>query len=138
MPAVAAPRIRRLPTQAKSVDERNQWSRVVSLIDRGWVTCMYDRLSSLGSAVQPSALRAAHFFLSNADGSSLPEPLIAALPDGGIGFHWRVHDRDLEIEATAEGQLLFLKTPVGNLSGMVDGEVFLDNAQNILDWVTGR
>ena len=128
---------------------RRQWSGVKSLQSPAWLKEIYDRISDLKKLEEnwdsygglPVALGAASMIrvlLSNLDLEDMPKPHVAAIPDGGIGLHWRVADRDLEIEVEPNGNSVHcLRTNLGEEP--VAGEVqTLKAAQDALDWVLGR
>jgi len=126
-----------------------QWSPVRSLQSPTWLKEIYDRISSLAKLEEnwdsygglPVALGAASMIrvlLSNLDIEDMPRPHVAAIPDGGIGLHWRVAGRDLEIEVEPNGNSVhILRTNVGGEP--IAGDVqTLKDAQDALDWVLGR
>ncbi len=127
---------------------RRQWSGVKSLQSPAWLKEIYDRISALealkenwdsygGLPVAETAIKAVRVLLSNLDIEDLPTPHVAPLPDGGVGLHWRVGARDLEIEVEPNGEVHFLQTDIGGES--IPGDVrSLLEAQNALDWVLGR
>ena len=127
---------------------RPQWSPVRSLQSPAWLKEIYDRISALaqlkenwdsygGLPVTAGAISGTRVLLSNLDVEDMPRPHVAPIPDGGIGLHWRVADRDLEIEIEANGTMRYLKTQVGGDS--IDGSVGgFPEAQLVLDWVLGR
>ena len=127
---------------------RPQWSPVRSLQSPVWLKEVYDRVSALaeikenwdshgGLPVAVDALSGARVLLSNLNIEDMPRPLVAPLPDGGIGLHWRIAERDLEIEIEANGNIHYLKTHVGGDSA-ADSVRRLKDAQDVLDWVLGR
>jgi hypothetical protein len=128
---------------------RRQWSGVKSLQSPAWLKEIYDRISDLkkldhnwdsygGLPVAPGAASMIRVLLSNLDIEDMPKPHVAAIPDGGIGLHWRVAGRDLEIEADPSGAPVHcLRTNVGEEP--IAGDVqTLKDAQDALDWVLGR
>jgi hypothetical protein len=127
---------------------RRQWSGVKSLQSPSWLKEIYDRISALktleenwdsygGLPVADGAISKIRVLLSKVDIEDMPTPHVAPLPDGGIGLHWRVGTRDLEIEVEPNGEVHYLQTIVGGES--VPGDVrTLPEAQNALDWVLGR
>jgi hypothetical protein len=87
--------------------------------------------------VAPGAISIVRMVLSNLIIEGMPKPHVAAIPDSGIGLHWRIADRDLEIEVEANGEVHFLKTNLGQEP--IHGDVqTLKDAQNVLDWVLGK
>lgn len=130
-------------------DQGGQWSPVRTLDVNDWFKEAIDRISGLGKLqgnwdtfgsrrVSGRAISKAKFLLSNLDVEDLPRPHIAALPDGGVGFHWRIADRDLEIEIDPEGSMQYLKTVVGE--GPMDPEDadLPTDVQPALDWTIGK
>jgi hypothetical protein len=127
---------------------RRQWSEVKNLQSPAWLKEIYDRISALkaleqnwdsygGLPVADGAISMIRVLLSNLDIEDMPKPHVAALPDGGIGLHWRVADRDLEIEVESNGAISFLQTNLGRDS--IPGDVrSLKDAQDVLDWVLGK
>jgi hypothetical protein len=64
---------------------------------------------SYGSnAITEHAIRAALRFLAEAPLRLIAEPSVSPVPGGGIGFHWRVDTRDLELEFSPSGGIEFL------------------------------
>jgi len=125
-----------------------QWSPVKSLQSPAWLKETYDRITSLadlkenwdsygGLPVAPKAISRARFLLSNLDVEDMPRPHVAAIPDGGVGLHWRVADRDLEVEVEANGDVHFLRTNAGKEPKSVDVHSW-SGAQAVLDWVLGK
>jgi hypothetical protein len=127
---------------------RRQWSPVRSLQSPVWLREVYDRISALaeleqnwdsygGLPVASEAISMARVLLSKLDLEDLPKPHVTAIPDGGIGLHWRIAKRDLEIEIEPTGEIHRLKTDVGGDS--VHGDVrTLRDRQDALDWILGR
>jgi hypothetical protein len=94
---------------------------------------------SYGSAkIQPAAIRAAIRFLFEAPSRLVPCPHISPTPGGGIGFHWLVAGRDLEIEFTGEGAVEFLKSYPGSDRDPEEGAIREDDDYVVLKWVVGR
>jgi hypothetical protein len=99
----------------------SQWSEIKFLEDfNPWVlqclrkiatfATLSDDWDSHGSRrVQAAAIRAAIKFMSEVPVGRVPEPSVSPVSGGGIGFHWRVADRDLEIEFLTDGTAEFLK-----------------------------
>jgi hypothetical protein len=127
---------------------RRQWSGVKSLQSPAWLKEIYDRISDLkklkedwdsygGLPVADEAISRIRVLLSNLDIEDMPKPHVAPLPDGGIGLHWRVADRDLEIEVEPNGAIHFLQTRVGGDSTPGDMRN-LKEVQEYLDWALGK
>jgi hypothetical protein len=125
-----------------------QWSSVRNLQSPGWLREVYDGIASLskleenwdsydGLPVADGAISTARVVLSNLNIEDMPKPHVAAIPDGGLGLHWRVAERDLEIEVEPSGAIHYLKTYVGGESVEGDIETW-KTAQEALDWVLGR
>jgi len=127
---------------------RRQWSGVKSLQSPAWLKEIYDRISELkkleknwdsygGLPVTDSAIKSIRVLLSQLDIDEMPTPHVAPVPDGGIGLHWRVGARDLEIEADPTGAVHYLHSVVGGEPVCGDANT-LAEAQNALDWVLGK
>jgi hypothetical protein len=127
---------------------RRQWSGVKSLQSPAWLKEIYDRISDLkkleenwdsygGLPVADTAISSIRVLLSNLDIEDMPTPHVAPLPDGGIGLHWRVGARDLEIEVEPSGAVHYLKTKIGGESVPGDADS-PGQAQCALDWVLGK
>jgi hypothetical protein len=127
---------------------RRQWSGVKSLQSPAWLKETYDRISALktleenwdsygGLPVADVAISRIRVLLSNLDIEDMPTPHVAPLPDGGIGMHWRVGVRDLEIEVEADGSIHYLQSIIGGESVPGDAHT-LPEAQCALDWVLGK
>lgn len=128
--------------------DRRQWSGVKSLQSPAWLKEIYDRISALkeleenwdsygGLPVADGAISRIRVLLSNLDIGDMPKPHVAPLPDGSIGLHWRVADRDLEMEIEPNGSVHYLQTNVGGESIPRDVHNFPE-AQSALDWVLGK
>lgn len=109
-------------------EAREAISRIERLPD-GW-----DSYGSNG--VQPLAVKNAIRFLFEAPSRLVPAPHIAATPGGGIGFHWLISGRDLEIEFTPTGTIEFLKSYPGTDREPEEG-VMQDVGGSVLRWVAG-
>ena len=127
---------------------RRQWSGVRSLQSPAWLKEIYDRLSDLKKldhnwdtfgavSVSDEAISRVRVLLSTLNVEDFPTPHVAPLPDGGIGLHWRVGTRDLEIEADPSGAVHYLHTVVGSEPVFGDANTWAE-AQDALDWVLGR
>jgi hypothetical protein len=127
---------------------RRQWSGVKSLQSPAWLKEAYDRISDLkklkenwdscgGLPVSDAAIKSIRVLLSKLDIEDLPTPHVAPIPDGGLGLHWRVGARDLEIEADSGGSVHYLHTAVGMEPAFGDANT-LAEAQSALDWVLGK
>jgi hypothetical protein len=127
---------------------RSQWYGVRSLQFPAWLKEIYDRISDLkkleenwdsygGLPVADVAISRIRVLLSNLDIEDMPTPHVAPLPDGGIGMHWRVGARDLEIEVEADGSIHYLQSIIGGESVPGDAHT-LPEAQCALDWVLGK
>lgn len=127
---------------------RRQWSGVKSLQSPAWLKEIYDRISDLKKlhhnwdsfGALPTtdlAVSRIRVLLSTLDIEDMPTPHVAPLPDGGIGLHWRVGIRDLEIEADPEGSVHYLHTVVGGEPVFGEANTLVE-AQSALDWVLGK
>jgi hypothetical protein len=127
---------------------RRQWSGVKSLQSPAWLKEIYDRISDLkkleenwdsygGLPVADGAIKSIRVLLSKLDIEDMPTPHVAPLPDGGVGLHWRVGDRDLEVEAEPSGVVHYLQSNTGGESVSGDADTPY-KAQCALDWVLGK
>ena len=127
---------------------RRQWSGVKSLQSPAWLKETYDRISALktleenwdsygGLPVAEGAISTPRVVLSNLDIEDMPKPHVAPLPDGGSGLHWRLGDRDVEIEVESNGAIHFLRTTLGHDSTPGDARSLKD-VQDVLDWALGK
>lgn len=125
-----------------------QWSEVRSLQRPVWLKEVYDRISAVGQLGPnwdsygglPASLHAMvtlRVLLSNLSVDDLPKPHVAAVPDGGIGLHWRIATRDLELEVDSKGGIHALETSVGGDPTPREIQT-LKQAQHSLDWVLGK
>ncbi len=125
-----------------------QWSPVRGLESPAWMREVYDRLSALGALpqgwdtygarpVDPTALATARLFLSHLQVEDLPMPHLSPIPTGGIGFHWRVGERDLEIEIGPGAGIRCLRTLLPQMR-MDEDEVDIVRAQEVLAWLLVR
>jgi hypothetical protein len=132
----------------RSADDQ-QWSSVRTLDFPDWFKEAIDRISELArlqegwdsygaTRVTNAAISQARFLLSNLDVEDLPRPHIAALSDGGVGFHWRIADRDLEIEIEPNGAMHYLTTIVGEEPGDAEDAKFPSDVQTALNWTIRR
>lgn len=127
-----------------------QWSPVKALDSPPWLRQAYDQLAKLSALprdwdsydadpVSIIALGQARLLFSNLDFEDIPEPHIAPTPDGGIGLHWRVGSRDLEIEISPTGEITFLQTRLEEASSFEDGVIHgISNVEPVLNWVISR
>jgi hypothetical protein len=122
---------------------------VKSLESPMWLKEVYDALNqiaglgpnwdSYGSvAISPDAIRAAKTFLSNVNVEQLPKPHVSAVPGGGIGLHWRIRTRDLEIEFRPDGGTEYLETDLANAERNDEGAIpSFKVGQRVLQWLIG-
>src|SRR5260370_37162972 len=89
--------------------------------------------------VTPDALRMARKFLSESPLALIPEPSVSPVSGGGLGFHWRVETRDLEIEFLPDGSVEYIKT-VRTPEGSKSDEGIVDNFSDkkIWYWLAGE
>ena len=103
----------------------------LELLTEGWDS--YGGLPPKGAA-----LNAARTFLGAVPVHKLPPPCISAVADGGVGFHWRIADRDLEIEFSPEGTGRFLKSAGRREDSLEGGELALQEQYWALwNWLLG-
>jgi hypothetical protein len=118
-----------------------QQSIEISFLDSGsWIAEALQSLSRLeglptnwdsygGESPQPPALQAARMFLASIASPRVPAPAITAVPDGGVGFHWKFDNGDLEIECSPGGSIEFLRTTRNGNVSMEEGTLRTDD-----DW----
>ncbi len=147
--ALRIPNLGRVRVLRREDDQRRQWSPVRSLDFPDWFKEAIDRISGLSKLqenwdsfgarrVSNKAILQAKFLLSNLDVEDLPRPHIAALPDGSVGFHWRIAQRDLEIEIEPSGAMHYLKTAVGESPTDAEDAHQPSEVQAALNWAIGR
>jgi hypothetical protein len=124
-----------------------QWSAVRTFESPKWLREASDELNSLaqlesnwdsyGSKPPSSAaIVRARIIFSRLNISNHPKPHISAVSPGGVGIHWRIGSRDLEIEVEPDGQISVLQTEI---SGQMSDSLFsqVEKLQPVLDWVIG-
>jgi hypothetical protein len=87
--------------------------------------------------VQAVAIKNAIRFLFEAPSQFVPAPHISPTPGGGVGFHWQIAGRDLEIEFTPNGAIEFLKSHINGDHDPDEGIIENSNGYSILKWVAG-
>lgn len=136
--------------QPKVQRSASQQSTQVIFLDVGsWVSEVFQALTGLeglppnwdsyGSPPpQASALHTARQFLAGVSAAGIPAPNVTAVPGGGIGLHWRVADRDLEIEFLPDGKAEFLKSVGADESSLEQGPLDARRDQSELwKWLGG-
>jgi hypothetical protein len=95
---------------------------------------------SYGSAPpQLQALQAARQFLASVPTTRLPAPSVSAIAGGGVGFHWKVGGKDLEIEFLPDGNKEFLRTTNDDESSIVEGPLDTpEDQKRIWNWLSGK
>lgn len=89
-------------------------------------------------APQMKALQAARQFIAFAPWARLPAPSVSPVPGGGLGFHWKVRERDLEIEFSPDGSAEYVRTTGDEESSIVQGVLGSPEAQEaIWEWLLG-
>jgi hypothetical protein len=128
----------------------SQWSEIRPLEDFSpWVLQCLRKIStfetlpddwdSYGSRPsQPAAIRAAIKFLLEVPVGRVPEGSVSPVPGGGVGFHWRVADRDLEIEFLADGTAEFLKSSRTNPEKTEEGALSDFSDTRLWRWLAGE
>ncbi len=97
-----------------------------------------DGWDSYGStAVQQIAVNNAIRFLFGAPSRLVPAPHVSPTPGGGIGLHWQVNGRDLELEFTTTGTIESLKSYVGGKSEPEEKVIQDTEAYALLRWLAG-
>ncbi len=127
-----------------------EWMRVKSLESPVWLKEVYDSLNEIATLspnwdsygsnpVSNDAIRAAKTLLSNVNVDQLPKPHVSPVPGGGVGLHWRLRNRDLEIEFRPDGGAEYLGTDLANAERNDEGEIpTFKVAQRVLRWLIGR
>jgi len=147
--ALQIPNLGRVRPLRREDDQRRQWSPVRALDFPDWFKEAFDRISELGKLqegwdsfgalpVSSGAISRARLLLSNLQVEDLPRPHIAAIPDGSVGLHWRVAERDLEIEVEPSGSLHCLRTVVGKGPMEPEDVHNFSEVQHALNWIIGR
>ncbi|MBZ5629579.1 MAG: hypothetical protein LAO06_12015 [Acidobacteriia bacterium] len=128
----------------------SKWSVIRPLEETGsWVPEVLEKIEHLaqlppdwdsyGSArLQPAAIKGACRFLLEAPSNILPIPHVTLVPGGGLGFHWQVENRDLELEFKPTGTVEYLKTTMGGERPVSDEGVIPSLADTpIWNWLVG-
>lgn len=119
----------------------SRWATVVVLDT--WLVEAFDKINELrnlqsnwdsygADRVTDGAELSARWLMSYVNWQGIPSPTISALADGGIGMHWNIGARDLEIEIDPSGELTYLQSQAGT---MKPGSVTKDNVQDVVDWI---
>jgi hypothetical protein len=128
----------------------SQWSEIKLLEDFSpWVLQCLRKIStfatlpedwdSYGSrAIQPTAISTAIKFMSEVPVGRVPEPSVSPVSGGGIGFHWQVADRDLEIEFLADGTAEFMKRNRSNPEQSEEGALSDFSDTRLWRWLAGE
>ena len=123
----------------------HQWSKIMLFEEVSpWVRDCVERISELSqlpanwdsygsNAITENAIRAALRFLVEAPLRLIAEPSVSPVPGGGIGFHWRVESRDLELEFSPSGAVEFLAVEKSN-EGDKHQEGVLQDMSNARLW----
>ena len=99
-------------------------------LPEGWDSYGSDKVQSI-------AVKNAIRFLFEAPSRLVPAPHISATPGGGIGLHWLISGRDLELEFTPTGTIESLKSYAGTDLEPIDAVVQDEDAYALLRWVAG-
>lgn len=103
----------------------NRWGVIRPLEETGsWVPAVLEKIEGLAKLpadwdsygsipLQLTAITGARRFLLEAPSNILPAPHVTLVPGGGLGFHWQVENRDLELEFKPTGTVEYLKTTMG-------------------------
>jgi len=149
--ALEIPQFKATTNLRKNGDEdrlKQQWSTIRSLATPIWlreVSASLNKLGDLGrdwdsygsQPVSAQALLTARMIFSRLNITDHPKPHTCAVAGGGVGIHWRVGTRDLELEIDPDGSIRYLQTILPE--NMQDGTVeTAEQIQSVLDWVIGR
>jgi hypothetical protein len=127
----------------------SQWSRIRFLdATNRWVPECLEQIGtaralaadwdSYGSnPVTEAAGKTATRFLSELPAELVPQPHVSAVPGGGLGFHWRAGDRDLEIEFLPDGTAEFLQSEVST-GRRQEGTVENFSDRRLWQWLAGQ
>jgi len=111
------------------------WGQLTPLDEGSWILQslkqilelqdLADNWDSYGSKkISALAIRASTKLLSEVPFEMLPAPNISPVAGGGVGLHWRIEGRDLELEITSEGKIEYLKTEyLGNGAASEEGVI---------------
>lgn len=86
--------------------------------------------------IDAAAIEAAQQLLAKAPLLDVPAPHITGIPGGGVGFHWRIEDRDLEIEVSTRGAAEYLKTMIGSDTEPDEGVIEDLEDSSVWNWLT--
>lgn len=127
-----------------------QQSIEMSFLDAGsWVSEVFHTLTELenlpvnwdsygSEPPRAPALRAARQFLTRVPSLGVPVPNVTAVPGGGVGLHWRVGERYLEIEFLPSGKAEFLKSIGSDESSAEEGSLDVQSSQaDFWRWLVG-
>lgn len=129
-----------------------QWTEIKLLRKASaWVPACLEKISeyaqlpqnwdSYGSdPISGEAIKTALRFLAEGPMELVPEPSVSPVPGGGLGFHWRVDSRDLELEFLPNGTIKSLKTrrPGSGEIETEEGEVQSLRDPKLWDWLCGE
>jgi len=129
---------------------RSPWRNVRTYEDcAGWLPDAREEIEHLerleenwdsyGSrCIQQAAIKSAIRFIFDIRRGLVPMPNIAPVPGGGIGFHWVMGGRDLELEFTPDGHVIYLKSFPGSERDSIEGSIgSREEANSVLEWVAG-
>src|SRR5258708_21753069 len=123
-----------------------QWSEIKLLEDASpWVLSCVGKISELSklpqnwdgygsNPISKDALKMALRFLAESPIDLMPEPSVSPVPGGGLGFHWRVESRDLELEFLPDGTVEYLKTSRAEGEGIKPQEGAIQDLANLKLW----
>ena len=136
IPAVKPRRVQQW-SSIKLLDEMQPWvpdcvNKIVSLgeLEKDWDSYGSDRIS-------PRAERNAITFLLEVSNEAIPQPSVSPVPGGGVGLHWKVEDRDLEVEFLPDGSAESLKTTAGMAAQAEEGALKDYRDTTIWSWLSG-
>lgn len=87
--------------------------------------------------IQTVAVKNSIRFMFELPPGLVPAPHISPTPGGGIGFHWRIGDRDLEIEFMPNGSIEFLKSWPGGDRESEEGVIQDAREYSVVRWLVG-
>lgn len=136
--------VRPLHRPSQSERSKPQWCQIRALTSPIWlpeISAQLNQLADLPSnwdsysspPVSSVAILKARTIIVQLDIGDLPKPHVCAVAGGGVGLHWRVGTRDLELDIDADAKIAFVQTILPDQ--MTDGTVErIEDLQSVIDW----